>query len=97
MGSLFVWAWRVSSKPPYYTILKMEANGKKDGKESKIAVTLKHKDAYWFTVIPVMACLLQYFDGTIYKPGLHWMGQVVEPVRLMEDMERMGIEIRRNA
>ncbi len=93
MGSLFVWAWKTSSKPPYYTMMKLEAAGKKDGQESEIVVTLQHEDAYWFTVIPVLACLFQYLDGTIRKPGLHWMGQLVEPVRLMEDMKNLGIAI----
>ena len=33
-------------------------------------------------------------DGSIRKPRLHWMGQLVEPVRLMNDMKNMGIEIK---
>mgnify|MGYP001215068674 FL=1 len=91
MGNLFVWAWELSSKPPYYTMLKLEANGEIQGEKTSFYMTLNHEDGYWFTAIPVVACLLQYLDGSIRKPGLHWMGQLVEPIRLIEDMEKMGI------
>jgi saccharopine dehydrogenase (NAD+, L-lysine-forming) len=46
------------------------------------------------TAIPVAACLLQYLDGTIRKPGLWFQALVVEPERFMNDMERMGLEVR---
>ncbi len=93
MGNVFAWAWKKTSKPPFYTILKLKASGTIDGKESQLETTLSHEDGYWFTSIPVAACLLQYLDGSIQKPGLHWMGQIVEPIRLMDDMEKMGIKI----
>ena len=96
MGNLFAWAWKISSKPPYYTMLKLEAQGKNNGEKASIETTLSHEDGYAFTAIPVVACLLQYLDGTIKKPGLHWMGQLIEPVRLMDDMEKMGIKIKIN-
>jgi saccharopine dehydrogenase (NAD+, L-lysine-forming) len=38
--------------------------------------------------------MLQYLDGSIAKPGLWIMGHVVNPPRLMEDMKRMGVEVR---
>lgn len=93
MGNLFAWAWKVSSSPPYYTMLKLEAKGKTKGEEVSLELKLSHEDGYAFTAIPVVACLLQYLDGSIKKPGLHWMGQLSEPVRLMEDMKKLGIEI----
>ncbi len=93
MGQLFTWAWKQTSKPPFYTIMKLKAIGTKDGKETQLETTLSHEDGYWFTAIPVVACLLQYLDGVIQKPGLHWMGQIVEPGQLMNDMEKMGVKI----
>ena len=86
-------SFEVSSHPPYYTALKLEATGIKDGKEIKLEQRFFHEDGYWFTAIPVVACLLQYFRGELPKSGLHWMGQIVKPEILMDDMEKMGIEL----
>ena len=41
----------------------------------------------------MIACIKQYLDETIKKPGLWMMGHLVEPERLMKDMEAMGMEI----
>jgi hypothetical protein len=45
------------------------------------------------TAIPVVAFVEQYLDGSARKPGLWMMGHIVEPVRLMKDMEAMGANI----
>ncbi|MBL7075437.1 hypothetical protein ISS37_09400 [candidate division KSB1 bacterium] len=74
--------------------MKLEADGKKDGKQKEMTVQLYHEDGYWFTAIPVVACLLQYLDGSIRKPGLWRMGQICDPQRLFRDMERLGIRIK---
>jgi|Deesub1362A_J573_1020465.scaffolds.fasta_scaffold12355_1 saccharopine dehydrogenase (NAD+, L-lysine-forming) len=92
MGKLMNWGLKTFSKPPYGTMLKVEAYGEKDEKAKAMELTLYHKDGYMFTAIPVAACLLQYFDGFIKKPGLWTQATVVESNRLMEDMERMGID-----
>jgi saccharopine dehydrogenase (NAD+, L-lysine-forming) len=31
-------------------------------------------------------------EGSARKPGLWMMGHLVEPIRLMKDMEKMGIQ-----
>ena len=54
-------------------------------------VIISHPDGYLFTAIPVAACLLQYLDGSIDRPGLWMQALVVEPTRFMTDMQRMGI------
>lgn len=56
-------------------------------------MTLYHRSGYEFTAIPVMACLLQWLDGSVRRPGLHLMAHCVEPTRMLADMERMGMEI----
>ncbi len=93
MAKLAKWGLSTFSSPPYGTLLKVEAEGEKDGKAKAMAVTLYHQDAYMFTAIPVAACLLQYLDGSIKKPGLWTQANVVDPPRLLRDMERMGVEV----
>ncbi len=55
---------------------------------------LEHDDARRFAAISVTACLLQYLDGSARRPGLHFMGHLVDPERMLGDIERLGI--RRN-
>jgi len=93
MSKLMGWSLEVSSKPPFGIVLKLEAGGKKDGELKLRNITLYHEDGYWFTAIPVVACLMQYLDDSIQKSGLWTMGNLVDPNRLMKDMERMGIAI----
>jgi saccharopine dehydrogenase (NAD+, L-lysine-forming) len=88
------WGLNTFSKPPFGTLLKVEAMGDKDGKPRKMNVIISHSDGYLFTAIPVAACLLQYLDGTIARPGLWLQALVVEPTRFMRDMQRMGILVK---
>ncbi|HSB67550.1 MAG TPA: saccharopine dehydrogenase NADP-binding domain-containing protein [Anaerolineales bacterium] len=89
------WGLNTFSKPPYGTLLRVEAAGKKEAIPVNVAVTISHTDGYLFTAIPVAACLLQYMDGSIKQPGLWWQASVVEPERFMVDMHRMGITVER--
>jgi len=93
MGKLMHWGIKTFSSPPYGVVLKIEAEGEKDGEKKKMIVSAFHEDGYQFTAIPVVACLLQYLDGSIRKPGLWMMGHIVDPLRLIEDMKRMGVQI----
>jgi hypothetical protein len=93
MARLMDWGLKTFSKPPYGTLLKLEARGTKDGRPGAVDVTVYHEDGYFLTAVPVAACLLQYLDGSIRKPGLWLQAYIVEPNRLMWDMERLGIEI----
>jgi len=74
-------------------VLKIESAGIKNGKPITEDVSLYHEDGYMFTAIPVVACLLQYLDGSIVKPGLWTQANIVETNRLLKDMERMGVDI----
>lgn len=92
-AKLMGWGLKTFSKPPYGTVLKIESTGIKGGKPNTIDVTLYHEDGYMFTAIPVVACLLQYLDGSIQKPGFWTQANIVEPNRMMKDMERMGVNV----
>jgi len=93
MVKLMKWGLKAFSRPPFGTLLKVEAKGSKNGQAKELHVTLYHPDGYLFTAIPVVACLLQYLDGTARKPGLWTQAHLIEPVRLMRDMQHMGIDI----
>lgn len=75
-------------------VFLLQAEGEKDGKRRAVEILSEHDNAYHFTIIPVIACLKQYFDGAIRKPGLWMMGHIVDPDRLFGDMEQMGIQIK---
>jgi saccharopine dehydrogenase (NAD+, L-lysine-forming) len=87
------WGLNTFSKPPYGTMLKVEARGEKEGRLKTMNVTIAHPDGYMFTAIPVAACLLQYLDGLITTPGLWLQAHIVEPNRFMSDMQHMGISV----
>ena len=57
---LMVWGLTTFSKPPYGTMLKVEAQGEKESRLHVTDVVIYHEDGYKLTAIPVVACLLQY-------------------------------------
>lgn len=92
IGKLYWWGMGTFHKPPYRVELLVKASGLKDGKTIKTHMSVSHPDGYELTAIPVAAALLQYLDGTARKPGLWMMGHLVEPDRLIKDMEKMGVK-----
>jgi saccharopine dehydrogenase (NAD+, L-lysine-forming) len=72
-------------------VLKVEAAGQLNGEPAQVEARLEHEDGYELTAIPVVAVLKQYHQ--IRRPGLHMMGHLVEPARLFDDMQRMGVRV----
>jgi len=93
MGRLVWWGMQAFATPPHQVMLMVEASGEKGGNAAHVRATVSHPDGYEVTAIPVVACLLQYLDGSARRPGLWMMGHLVEPLRLFRDMERMGIRV----
>lgn len=93
LTKLLLWGSNTFSRPPFGVWFKLEAEGINNGKSRLLKILAQHEDGYLFTAIPTVACLLQYIDGSIRKPGLWLMGHVVEPNRLLKDIERLGVKI----
>lgn len=91
-GKFLWWGMRNFHKPPYRVELQVQACGLKDGQKAGIQASVAHDDGYELTAIPVVATLMQILDGSARKPGLWLMGQLVDPLRLMQDMEKMGVQ-----
>jgi len=96
LSRLFGWSLRWSSQAPFATALKLEAEGEDEaGEPMRLWLRLSHADGYDFTAIPVVAYLLQWLEGGARMPGLATMGNIVEPVRFVADLERLGVRVER--
>ena len=91
IGRFLWWGMGTFHKPPYRVELQVQAAGLKDGRPATVCSSVAHPDGYELTAIPVVATLLQYLDGVARKPGLWMMGHMVDPRRLIGDMEKMGV------
>ena len=93
LSGLFIWGMRRFSRPPFEMAFKLEAEGETGGAARSLAMTVRHEDGYILTAIPTVACLLQYLEGALARPGLHLMAHLVDPARLMSEIARMGAAV----
>ena len=93
IGKFIWWGMGSFNKPPYRVELQVHASGIKDGRPANVRAAVAHPDGYELTAIPVAATLLQYLGGSAREPGLWMMGHLADPVRLMQDMDKMGVQI----
>jgi saccharopine dehydrogenase (NAD+, L-lysine-forming) len=93
MARFMTWSLGAFSRPPYKVILQLEATGTYQGQRRACRLRLSHGDGYWFTAIPVAACVKQLLEGTIRRPGLHMMGHLVDPEPFLKDMRTMGVSV----
>jgi len=94
LSKWMIWGIRRFSPPQQRSLVRLEATGENEGGLAQLRVEVEHDDAYVLTVAPVVACLEQYLDGSRSVPGLHMMGHLVDPARLLQDVASMGVRVR---
>ena len=92
-GRMLEWGLVNFSKPPYGTIVLLQASGICSNRKKELQVRLFHEDGYAMTAIPVACCLMQYLQDDIRKPGLWYQAHIVEPVKLLQQMQKLGIRV----
>jgi saccharopine dehydrogenase (NAD+, L-lysine-forming) len=92
-GRFFFWSAGAFAKPPYVTLLQLEAFGIDQGAEKKMTIRLSHEDSYLFTAIPVVACILQYLEN-VHEPGFYFQSHFLKPETLLQVLSRLGIQTR---
>ncbi|NUQ23674.1 MAG: saccharopine dehydrogenase NADP-binding domain-containing protein [Saprospiraceae bacterium] len=73
--------------------MRLHAEGTSDGQPLACDMVARSDDGYAFTAYAVAACIRQYLDGAIHEPGLHLMGLIVSPERVIADMKLMGVDL----
>ncbi|MCF7801574.1 MAG: saccharopine dehydrogenase NADP-binding domain-containing protein [Candidatus Marinimicrobia bacterium] len=92
-GRLFLWGLRRYSKPPFGTVLLLQAAGKKAGAPVQFQLRLEHVDGYFLTAAGAAATALQILNGTGRKPGLWLQGNFVDTTRLWANLKTMGVVV----
>jgi saccharopine dehydrogenase (NAD+, L-lysine-forming) len=93
LAKLLWWGYKAFPTKTHGVIMRLEAQGEKNGQPHEMQLNLSHENGYMFTAIAVVAALLQYLDGKANQPGLWLMGHLVEPEQFVQDMERLGAQI----
>ncbi len=73
--------------------LRLEATGLKDGQSRTFTLSAQSDNAFEFTALAVVACLKQYFEGSLATPNLYLMGLAVDPQRIIDDLRQMDVTI----
>ena len=87
LGKLLSWSTRKFTKPPYGTVVQIDAQGQREGQPARFRLSLYHEDAYALTAISTVAMIKQMLQIDL-QPGIHLMGLCCDPTRLFADIER---------
>jgi hypothetical protein len=90
IARLMEWGLKQTTRPPYGAALQMKAQEE----DRSLVMTIFHEDSYVLTAALAVACLLQYLDGSLQKPGLWRQATLVEPIRFFEDLARFGVQVK---
>jgi hypothetical protein len=71
----------------------MDAEGECNGGSPTLAVRLFHEDGYDLTAIAGESMAEHLLDRSAWRSGLHRMGLIVDPERLLADMEAMRVRV----
>ncbi len=93
LAHLLRWGLRWPTSTPLMSILQLVATGKREGRSAALRVTVAHEDGYFLTAVPVVACLLQYLQNDIRKPGVHFQAQIVKPKPFLDRLKSMGLKV----
>ncbi len=92
LGRLLSWSTKRFSRPPYGTVVQVDAEGQREGKSVRFRLSMFHEDAYVLTAVPTIAMIKQMLQEP-FQPGIHLMGLCCDPIKLLADIECMEIPI----
>jgi saccharopine dehydrogenase-like NADP-dependent oxidoreductase len=92
LGRLLSWSTRTFARPPYGTIVQVDARGQLDDRPVRLRLSLFSEDAYVLTAVPAVAMVKQMLQKE-FQPGVHLMGLCCDPVELLADIERTEISV----
>ena len=90
-GRFFFWSAGAFAKPPFVTVLQLEAEGIEQGARKRMTIRLSHDDAHMLTAIPVAACVMQYLERA-HEPGFYFQSHFLRSESLLQVLQKLGIQ-----
>ncbi len=94
-GKLLCASTKLFPKSPFGTVVQLECEGILKEKRVSAKMSIFGDDEYKLTAVPTVALIEQILDASIKRPGLHYAAQLVEPARFFNDIEEMGIKVKK--